>query len=353
MLDRAELLTSARKRQRPTPTEERAALLRRMLCCTRRTYSRQESYAACTELLTRSGDWNLIMSPSVSAEVRAGLAALYAVARLSDDIVDELRDQAEREAALMQWSDAVHRALHEKPDHPVLTAFLDTAERCAIPYVHLDSMVAAAQSESDLKRLTTFEHLQQVLAGWCWPLGRCLLSIFGERNPALLRYADDLFVGLRLLTLLFKLREDYTLRKRIYLPQSELWHFGVREQELDAAAASPSLRELIRALCGRAQSLLDRGRPLLRLVGQELRGELLVTLDATEQAAACLRRREFDTLAVPSGWGHAELPGLVGRAFSWAQTWTLRPVSPPPVAPQKKGSRQEAARAFLGVLGDL
>src|SRR5581483_10646010 len=49
---------------------------------------------------------------------------------------------------------------------------------------------------------------------------------------------------------------------RIYLPAEDLDRFGVAEQDLSAASASPNLRHLMAFEVRRARQLLDEGAPL-------------------------------------------------------------------------------------------
>lgn len=83
----------------------------------------------------------------------------------------------------------------------------------------------------------------------------------------------------------------------MYLPQRDLAAAGVAEEELDAPAASPALRRLIRTEADRAADLLDDGPPLVASLHGWARLAVAGYVAGGRAAVDAVRRVDGDVLA--------------------------------------------------------
>jgi squalene synthase HpnC len=209
----------------------------------------------------------------VPPEVRPHLVALYAFARSADDFADEPEYEGRRIEALDRWEEALHRCSHGEADHPVFVALADTIEKRDLPIPPLEDMLTAFRMDLDVKRYATIAALRGYTSRSAEPVGRLLLALFGYRDAALVRYADEMSTALQLTNFWQDVAGD-AARDRIYIPADELHFFGVTEADIKALKPEKALRDLIRYQVARTRALFERGRPLLDKLHRDLRLEL-------------------------------------------------------------------------------
>jgi squalene synthase HpnC len=214
-----------------------------------------------------------VASRFVPPHLRPHLVALYAFARSADDFADEPEYEGRRIEALDRWEEALARCSHGEADHPVFIALADTIERRDLPIPPFEDMLAAFRMDMEVRRYATFQSLRGYTARSADPVGRLLLALFGYRDPALVRHADELSTALQLTNFWQDVAADAS-RDHIYLPAEDLHFFGVGEAEVKALKPTPALKDLLRFEVARTRALYERGRPLLERVGSDLRMEL-------------------------------------------------------------------------------
>jgi squalene synthase HpnC len=236
-------------------------------------WSVERSYAYCEEFARAHTESYPVASRFVPPELRPHLVALYAFARSADDFADEPEYEGRRAEALDRWEEALDRCSHGEAEHPVFVALADTIEKrdLAIPPLH--DMLTAFRMDLDVRRYATFQALRGYTVRSADPVGRLLLALFGYRDPALVRYADEMSTALQLTNFWQDVAAD-AARDHIYIPAEDLHHFGVSEPDVKALKLTPALRDLLRFEVTRTRALYERGRPLLDKVGKDLRMEL-------------------------------------------------------------------------------
>ncbi|GAA1833071.1 squalene synthase HpnC [Pseudonocardia ailaonensis] len=194
------------------------------------------------------------------ARHRRRLRAVYDVVRVIDDIGDESRGDEgagspdSRVAALEDLRSDLHRPF---PTTAVLRRLALTAPD--LPLEPLDRLIDANVQDQRVAEYDTWQSLLHYCTLSADPIGRLVLAIFEvPEDPALLVDSDRVCTALQLLEHLQDVSEDRG-RGRIYLPAEDRAAFGVSPTDLDAAVASPALRDLVRHETARAVELLDAG----------------------------------------------------------------------------------------------
>lgn len=226
-------------------------------------------------------------------QLREHLQAVYAVARMIDDIGDEA--EGDRTALLTAFRSELEAVWTGAPEHPVLVRLAPTVHACGLDQRPFQDLVDANLMDQERDHYQTFDDL----LGYCRlsavPIGRLVLAIFGHSDDLNCRLSDDICIALQLLEHWQDVREDH-LSGRTYLPQQDLREFGVLDADLEAASATEPLRGLIRFETERAGMLLDRGRPLVgRLQGW---GQVAVAgyLAGGYATVAAIRHSDWDVL---------------------------------------------------------
>jgi phytoene synthase len=202
-----------------------------------------------------------VVTRLVPREAREQLLAVYAFARLTDDLGDE--HPGDRSAALDWLEGDLREAIEGRPSHPV-TARLGRAiaatDMTAAPFFDL---IAANRRDQTIVRQATWDQLLDYCRLSANPIGAAVLGIAGALTPEREALSDRVCSGLQVVEHLQDVGED-AAAGRIYLPADDLQRFGVVDADLMAAEASPALRSLVAFELARARELLAAGIPLTR-----------------------------------------------------------------------------------------
>ena len=259
------------------------------------TAARAENFPVATRLLPR--------------EVRRELLAVYAFARLTDDVGDEY--EGDRLAALDELDQELDRAAAGTAHHPVFRQLSPVLGRLDVGKEPFRALIEANRMDQRVHRYATIEDLRAYCMLSAAPIGRIVLSVFNLSTPDRVRLSDEVCIGLQLTEHLQDVGED-ARRGRVYLPEADLALMACAPEDLLAATASTPLRRVISLESGRARDLLAHGTPLAATL--PLRPRIAVVGFAAGGLAAldAVRRAEGDVL------GHAcrpTKPGFARRAL--------------------------------------
>ncbi len=230
-------------------------------------------YRYC-EAFTRAHHENFpVASVFLPERLRRPVFALYAFARIADDIVDEPEHAGRRELTLAEWGEGLERCYHGEAEHPVFVALADTVRRFELPITPLRDLLSAFETDLSVRRFPTWNDLSSYVGVAARPIGRLLLYVFGDRDPEHHRFAEELSSALALTSFWQDLARDLDL-DRVYVPQEDLRHFGLDDAALFARQPSTRLEALIRYECARTRACYERARPLMDLVTDDLGVEI-------------------------------------------------------------------------------
>ena len=208
--------------------------------------------------------------------LRKHIFALFAFARVADDIADERTYEGRRARELDRWEEQLHDAYRGRAEHPVFVALADTADRFALPITEFVELLSGFRTDLERLRYSTFDELRAYTRQAAEPVGRLLLYIGGYRAPELHAFADDLSSAVAIARLVQDVPADW-VRGRVYVPAEDLRHFGVTEADIASRTVSPAVGNLVRYEVARTRALFERARPLVDVVGPDLAVELALT----------------------------------------------------------------------------
>lgn len=280
------------------------------------TLELEACYRYC-EALCRARHHNYpVASMFARSQLRRHIFALFAFARVADDIADEPSYEGRRARELDRWEEQLHLAYRGHADHPVFVALADTVDKFGLPITEFTELLSGFRTDLERRRYATFDELRSYTRQSAEPVGRLLLYVGGYRAPELHAYAEDLSSALAVSRLVQDIPADQQ-RGRIYLPAEDLRHFGVSESDIEQRRATPAVGALVRYEVARTRALFERARPLVDIVGADLAVELALMwhggmriLDKIESAGARL-------FAERPQLGNRDKLLVLGRALAW------------------------------------
>ncbi len=239
-----------------------------------------------------------ILVPKAS---RVHFHRVYAFARTADDLADEHRDlglllafrrafEEHLDAAEVRRLDAVAEPL------PLFVDLCLSIRELDLPRELFLALLDAFEQDLRVGRYADDAGLLDYCTRSADPVGRLVLRIFGHRDPALDALSDPICTALQLINHLQDLRSDLVERDRIYFPTADLERFGVGEDDLRAATASPGVRALVAHWLDRSTAMLREGWPLCAQVRGRLRLELRAIVAGAAAVVARIRAVDCDVL---------------------------------------------------------
>jgi phytoene synthase len=263
-----------------------------------------------------------VASYLLPAAMRPHVAAVYAFARLADDIADEGgAPAAERLAALDAWERRLMAVAAGAPDpggaHPqVFAAVRETVRACDLPPSLLTDLLSAFKQDVVVSRYATWTSLLDYCRRSANPVGRLVLRIAGYRDANLDRASDDVCTALQLTNFWQDLEVDWR-KGRVYVPADVSSAAGAREDDLAAGRLTPEWRAALEDCSRRTRALFQSGRAVCDGVRGRLMWELRATWLGGTRILDKLERVQYDAVARRPTLGLSDALPIAFHALTW------------------------------------
>ena len=283
------------------------------------------AYAAC-EALARSHYENFpVASRLLPPPMRRHVAAIYAYARLADDIADEGTAPAvDRLVRLDEWQRRLHAAVAvdrsaESSRHHedlIVVATAHSIRSLDLPITLFDDLLSAFGQDTMTMRYDSWAEVFDYCRRSANPIGRLVLRIAGYRDEALDRSSDALCTALQLTNFWQDFGRDW-IAGRLYVPRDVAVSCRAREMDLSGPWLNDSWMEALRQCVAETRTHFEAGRELCDAVRGRLRYQLRFTwlggarmLEHVERTGAALLTRR-PTLSA------RDVPRILWRASRW------------------------------------
>jgi squalene synthase HpnC len=260
--------------------------------------------------------------------MRPHIAAVYAFARVADDIADEGTAAAEeRRNRLDAWQRRLHAAVavetagaapHEHEDL-ILVALAHSIRSLDLPLALFDDLVSAFGQDTMTSRYASWADVFDYCRRSANPVGRLVLRIAGYRDAALDASSDALCTALQLANFWQDFGRDWR-GGRLYVPHEVLRATGASERELAETPAGPLPASWTAALAQCVAVTADQfaaGRAVCDGVRGRLRYELRFTWLGGRRVLERVDRARRELLTYRPTVTGGDLPVLVWQALRW------------------------------------
>ncbi len=282
----------------------------------------ETAYAACRRIAQHYE--NFPVGLLVRRPLQPHIHAVYAFARLADDIADEgynspseqtspERTASGRRNGLRRFETAL-RDPASAPADAVFVALHHTIQQFGLPIELFLDLLSAFAQDVEKRRYASFTELLDYCRRSANPIGRLVLLIHGQRGEEQLAASDAICTALQIANFWQDVSVDL-LKDRIYLPQDEMERFGVTEESLFAGLASSEFRDLLAMEVGRAFQLFEQGYGLMETLPRPLCWEIELTWHSGRRILEKIVDLDFDTLHHRPTLGALDAPTLLAKAF--------------------------------------
>ena len=232
------------------------------------------AYEECRRIHAAHGRTYYLATKLLPRDRRPHVWALYAFARVTDELVDGPSTQPPNPAPLLAWREQAMAAIQStsRPDpaeQPVLAATWNTMRTFGLEPRLVEEFLNSMVMDLTVSRYATWADLRGYMRGSAAVIGELMAPLLGAGGPDALVRARALGEAFQLTNFIRDIGDDHR-RNRIYLPQADLARFNVSESMLADAVrtAQPSrqVRSLIAFEVRRAVSLYVAAKPGLRMV---------------------------------------------------------------------------------------
>ncbi len=283
------------------------------------------AYAACTEMARTHYENFPVASHLLPAVMRPHIAAVYAYARVADDIADEgTAPAADRLQRLAAWRRRLHAALAveeaAEPPHAhedlIVIALAHSVRVLDLPVALFDDLISAFAQDTTTTRYASWSDVLDYCRRSANPVGRLVLRIAGYRDDTLDRSSDALCTALQLTNFWQDFGRDWRAG-RLYVPREVMAAAGASEDALQSdrpgAEWSAALAECVRV----TDDLFRRGRAVCNGVRGRLKYELRFTWLGGRRILERADRLRASLMNERPALGAADVPVLVWRALRW------------------------------------
>ncbi len=268
------------------------------------------AYEDCRRVAAEHGRTYFLATSLLPGPRRPHVWALYAFARVSDDLVDNpVEDPA---VALPAWRDqaleAVGRQTGPPAGGPPLLAALHHSMRViGWETSQLERFLDSMVMDLTVNSYATWDDLRGYMAGSAAVIGEMMAPLLGAGEPSALPRAAALGEAFQLTNFIRDVAEDRR-RGRTYLPLEDLTRHGVTVADLDRCtergAITPAVRRVVQDEVARAHGLYEQARPGLAQVDRRSRACLRVAFELYRGILDEVVRARYDVFA-----GRARVPG--------------------------------------------
>src|SRR5215203_5914921 len=189
----------------------------------------------CRKITKKYGTSFYFATQFFPKEMRNGIYAIYAFARIPDEIVDDPH-KTDRNAAMVEmreWRDHWQRSMAAgSSDDEVMNAIVFAFRKYEIPVEYGEAFLKSMFQDEDKTTYRDYGELEDYMYGSAGVIGLMVTRAVGHSSDDAFEYAKKLGYAFQLTNFLRDIREDYDELGRVYMPQDELAKFKLSNADI-------------------------------------------------------------------------------------------------------------------------
>lgn len=241
----------------------------------------ESSYQFCIDLARKHYENFPVASLLIPKNKRKFISAVYAFARIADDIADEGNSNPEiRIAQLIKYKELFVNRICSK-EFPNLPAIYDTIDKNKLDEKNFTDLIEAFIQDNQKNKYKTFDEVLEYCKKSANPIGRILLELFDIRNKDAINHSDEICTALQLTNFYQDLSIDIG-NNRFYIPEEILKKFDLSYEDLISFRSYKNVNEnfksMMKYLIELNFALFQNGENLLKFLNGLFRFEIALTI---------------------------------------------------------------------------
>ena len=237
-----------------------------------------EGLEECRRITKKYGTSFYFATQFFPREVREGIYAVYAFARIPDEIVDDpnCSDHDEAIRKLNAWCDKWREAMWAagSESDAVLNFIAKSFRKYGIPMDDCEAFLKSMYMDEERFAYSDYAGLEEYMYGSAGVIGLMVTRVVGYSSDDAFGYAKKLGYAFQLTNFLRDIREDYDELGRVYMPQDELARFGLTNSDIALKKRDERFVEFMKFQIERNRQIYREALPGIKLL--HWRGRLAV-----------------------------------------------------------------------------
>jgi phytoene synthase len=236
-----------------------------------------EGLEECRKITKKYGTSFYFATQFFPREIREGIYAIYAFARIPDEIVDD-PDCGDHDRAiekLTAWCDEWREAMWMgHSDDAVLNFIARAFRKYKIPMEECEAFLRSMFMDEEKFAYENYAELEDYMYGSAGVIGLMVTRVVGYSSDDAFEYAKKLGYAFQLTNFLRDIREDYDELGRVYMPQDELSRFELTNSDIALRKRDGRFVEFMKFQIERNRQVYKEALPGIKLL--HWRGRLAV-----------------------------------------------------------------------------
>jgi len=195
-----------------------------------------EGLRKCKAITRKYGTSFYFATQFFPRETRDGIYAIYAFARIPDEIVDDhnKKGKAESLAELNDWRERWLEAMSAgHSDDAVMNAIVKAFRKYKIPVEEGEAFLRSMFMDEEKASYANYAELEEYMYGSAGVIGLMVTRVVGFSSEAAFPHALKLGYAFQLTNFLRDIKEDHFDLGRVYMPQDELARFSLSNHDIE------------------------------------------------------------------------------------------------------------------------
>ena len=234
-------------------------------------------------------------------EMREGIYAIYAFARIPDEIVDDPNCKSRDEAVgkLNAWCDEWRESMWmgRSDSDPVLNFIARIFRKYKIPMDECEAFLRSMYMDEEKFAYANYGELEEYMYGSAGVIGLMVTRVVGYSSDDAFEYAKKLGYAFQLTNFLRDIREDYHDLGRVYMPQDELAKFGMTNSDIALEKRDERFVDFMKFQIERNRQIYREALPGIKLLNWQGRLEVRVSYVLYKAILGEIERANYNVYA--------------------------------------------------------